>query len=370
MSINDVATPLLQIRNVTKNFGAIKAVDSVDLTINEGEIFSLLGGSGSGKSTLLRLLAGFETLTEGEILLDGEDLTRIPPHKRPVNMMFQSYALFPHMNVEKNVGYGLVEDGIPKAQIRQRVGEILELVKLGDFARRKPDQLSGGQRQRVALARSLVKMPRLLLLDEPLGALDKKLREDTQFELVRIQKEIGITFIIVTHDQEEAMTLSDRLAVMDQGRLQQIGTPSDVYENPTSAFTANFLGNCNMLNAVIIEDAADHVVFDLPDFGAETRIHHGITGQVGQELTIILRPEKLRVQRREIEAGTSGTILKGRITDIGYLGHMSVLKIAMSDGSEFLAHEVRTTRRQGSPLAVGDALNVTWDGDAIAVVPR
>jgi len=366
----DAAPPLLEVKKLVKKFGDIAAVDGVDLTVNEGEIFSLLGGSGSGKSTLLRMLAGFETPTEGEILLDGKDLISIPPHKRPVNMMFQSYALFPHMNVEKNVAYGLVEDRVSRAEIKHRVSEILALVKLEDFAKRKPDQLSGGQRQRVALARSLVKMPRLLLLDEPLGALDKKLREETQFELMRIQEGIGITFIVVTHDQEEAMTLSDRIAVMDEGSFRQIGTPEGVYENPASRFTANFLGSCNMIDAVIREDAPDHVVFDLPDFATTTRINHGIAGQQGEKVTLILRPEQIRMRRRDLEAGTSGTVLSGKISEIGYLGHMSILKVEMSDGSEFLAHEVRTTRRQGTPLSVGDMLNLTWDGESIAVVPR
>ncbi len=361
--------PLLEIKGVSKAFGPVKAVDNVDLIVEDGEIFSLLGGSGSGKSTLLRMLAGFETPTEGQILLDGKSLVDIPAHRRPVNMMFQSYALFPHMSVEKNVAYGLVEDRVAKSEIRDRVAEVLRLVKLQDFAKRKPDQLSGGQRQRVALARALVKMPRLLLLDEPLGALDKKLREETQFELMRIQDEIGITFIVVTHDQEEAMTLSDRIAVMDQGRFRQVGTPVDVYENPTSAFTANFLGTCNMIKAVIAEDAHDHVVFDLPDFGTTTRINHGITGQEGQKVHLILRPEKLRMRRRDLDPGSSGTVLQGRITDVGYLGHMSIIKVEMPDGSEFHAHEVRATRRAGAPLAVGDELNLTWDGDNIAVVP-
>ena len=226
------AEPFIKVHGVTKRFGPFTAVDNVDLEIYKGELFALLGGSGCGKTTLLRMLAGFETPTSGTIYIDGADMTEVPPYERPVNMMFQSYALFPHMTVERNVAYGLERDGVPKAEVVQRVGEMLAMVELSPFAKRKPHQLSGGQRQRVALARALVKRPKVLLLDEPLGALDKRLREQTQFELMNIQDQLGVTFVVVTHDQEEAMTLSTRIAVMDTGRFMQIGTPTEIYEFP------------------------------------------------------------------------------------------------------------------------------------------
>jgi len=239
----------VRILNVTKKFGDFVAVDNVSLDIRRGEIFCLLGGSGSGKTTLLRMLAGFETPTSGALYIDGADMSTIPPYERPVNMMFQSYALFPHMNVEKNVAFGLEQEGVSRADIRRQVEEILEIVKMGGFGARKPHQLSGGQRQRIALARALVKRPKLLLLDEPLAALDKKLREHTQFELINIQQRLGVTFIVVTHDQEEAMTLGTRLGVMNHGRIVQVGSPSDIYESPANRFVADFIGSVNMLRA-------------------------------------------------------------------------------------------------------------------------
>ncbi len=235
------AVPFLQVRNVTKRFGAFTAVDSVSLDVYKGEIFCLLGGSGCGKSTLLRLLSGFEEATAGQIIIDGQDQEGVPPYARETNMMFQSYALFPHMSVEKNIAYGLKRDGLPKAEIATRVTDMLSLVQMDGFATRKPHQLSGGQKQRVALARSLIKKPKLLLLDEPLGALDKKLREETQFELITIQESLGVTFVVVTHDQEEAMTLSSRIGVMNAGQIVQVGTPHEIYEYPQSRFVADFI---------------------------------------------------------------------------------------------------------------------------------
>ena len=245
--------PLVQIKGVTKSFGAVTAVDNIDLDIYQGELFCLLGGSGCGKSTLLRMLAGFETPNSGEILIDGVDMAHVPAYERPTNMMFQSYALFPHMTVEKNIAFGLQQDGIGKAEIKDRVHDILTLVELQDYKKRKPQQLSGGQRQRVALARALVKQPKLLLLDEPLAALDKKLRKQTQFELANIQEQVGVTFIVVTHDQEEAMTLSSRMAVMDAGRFKQIGTPTEIYEFPDSRFVADFIGSANIFEGRVVE---------------------------------------------------------------------------------------------------------------------
>jgi putrescine transport system ATP-binding protein len=253
------ARPYVEIERVTKTFGDFKAVDDVSLKIYKGEIFCLLGASGCGKTTLLRMLGGFEMPSSGRILIDGEDMTGVPPYERPVNMMFQSYALFPHMNVEQNVAFGLKQDRVPKAEIAERVATMLELVKLGGFAKRRPHQLSGGQRQRVALARSLVKRPKVLLLDEPLGALDKKLREHTQFELIGLQDKLGVTFLVVTHDQEEAMTLASRIGVMDHGEIVQAGTPSEIYEFPSSKFVADFVGSVNIFEGKLIEDEPEYV---------------------------------------------------------------------------------------------------------------
>ena len=254
------AEPLIKIENVSKKFGDFTAVDGVNLDIYKWELFSLLGGSGCGKTTLLRMLAGFEVPTSGNIWIDGGDMSTVPPYERPTNMMFQSYALFPHMSVEKNIAFGLQQDNKPKSEIADRVHEVLKLVELQDYKKRKPQQLSGGQRQRVALARALVKEPKLLLLDEPLAALDKRLRKQTQFELANIQEQVGITFIVVTHDQEEAMTLSSRIAVMDAGKFVQIGTPTEIYEFPETRFVADFIGSANILDGRVIEESADHVL--------------------------------------------------------------------------------------------------------------
>src|ERR1700761_9357832 len=261
------ARPYVEIERVTKSFGDFKAVDDVSLKIYKGEIFCLLGASGCGKTTLLRMLGGFETPTSGKILIDGEDMTGVPPYERPVNMMFQSYALFPHMNVEQNVGFGLKQDRLPKNEIQERVATMLDLVKMSEFAKRKPHQLSGGQRQRVALARSLVKRPKLLLLDEPLGALDKKLREHTQFELMSLQDQLGVTFIVVTHDQEEAMTLASRIGVMNHGEIIQAGTPSEIYEFPNSRFVADFVGSVNLFEGKLIEDEPQFVRIGSSELG-------------------------------------------------------------------------------------------------------
>src|SRR3954452_7617936 len=261
------ARPLLRFETISKSFGGVTAVDQLSLDIYQGEFFALLGPSGCGKSTLLRLLAGFETPEEGCVLLDGVDVTGVPPHRRPVNMMFQSYALFPHLTVEGNVAFGLKQDGLPKAEIASRVTAMLALVKLEGFGARKPDQLSGGQRQRVALARALAKRPRVLLLDEPLAALDKKLREDTRFELMELQHKLGLTFVIVTHDQEEAMTLADRIGVMNAGRLAQVATPSDIYEHPNSRWVADFIGDVNLIEGRVASSSPGHVVIECETAG-------------------------------------------------------------------------------------------------------
>ncbi|HZO24347.1 MAG TPA: ABC transporter ATP-binding protein, partial [Steroidobacteraceae bacterium] len=273
--------PILRIENVTRKFGDFVAVNDVSLEVQRGEIFCLLGGSGSGKTTLLRMLAGFDTPTQGRIYIDGQEMSGIPPYERPVNMMFQSYALFPHMSVEKNVAFGLEQEHLGRDEVRRRVGEILAIVKMTPFMARKPHQLSGGQRQRVALARALVKRPKLLLLDEPLAALDRKLREHTQFELINIQEQLGVTFVVVTHDQEEAMTLSSRMGVMDHGHIVQVGTPTDIYEFPATRFVADFIGSVNMFEGRLIEDEPDFVRIQCDDLGGVVHVNHGISSAPG-----------------------------------------------------------------------------------------
>ena len=303
--------PIVEIEGLTKRFGAIAAVDRVDLEVGRGELFALLGSSGCGKTTLLRMLAGFETPDEGRILIDGQDMTGVPPHQRPVNMMFQSYALFPHMNVAENVGYGLRREGLPKPEITTRVADALEQVRLSDYAARRPAQLSGGQRQRVALARALVKRPKLLLLDEPLAALDRKLREGTRFELVRLQEELGLTFIMVTHDQEEAMSMAGRLAVMNEGRVAQVGTPHEVYERPRSRFVADFIGVANIL----------------PLDGARR--------------WLALRPEKITLFAARPDTAHA---VAGKIVDIAYEGDRSLYRVALADGSVLLVSTANVAR--------------------------
>src|SRR5689334_16472557 len=325
------AKPYIQISNITKRFGDFTAVNNVSLKIYRGEIFCLLGGSGCGKSTLLRMLAGFETPTSGSILLDGQDMAGIPPYERPVNMMFQSYALFPHMTVEKNVAFGLEQEHLPKGEIATRVEEILGIVKLTEFAKRKPHQLSGGQRQRVALARSLVKRPKLLLLDEPLGALDKKLREATQFELINIQEKLGVTFMVVTHDQEEAMTLASRIGVMNRGEIVQIGTPTEIYEFPTTKFVADFIGSVNMFEGRLIEDLPDRVRIQSDELGVVIYVDHGISSAPGITVWAAIRPEKIDIQRTP-PANAQENCVRGVVTEIAYMGDMSVYLVRIDSG--------------------------------------
>ncbi|WP_425406645.1 ABC transporter ATP-binding protein [Hwanghaeella sp.] len=324
------AVPFIKVRGITKKFGAFTAVNNVDLDIYKGELFCLLGGSGCGKSTLLRMLAGFEQPTSGTISIDGVEMAGVPAYERPTNMMFQSYALFPHMTVEKNVGYGLKQSGVPKAEIEERVNDILKLVELQDFKKRKPHQLSGGQSQRVALARALVKEPKVLLLDEPLGALDKRLREQTQFELMNIQDKVGITFIVVTHDQEEAMTLSTRIAVMDAGQFSQIGTPTEIYEFPESRFVADFIGSTNIFEGRVTEESSDHVRVDTE--AGEILIDHGMSVQVGARVFIALRPEKIHLTK-EAPTAAGPNQAKGTVEDIGYLGDVSIYRVRLDNGT-------------------------------------
>ncbi|MBY0462174.1 MAG: polyamine ABC transporter ATP-binding protein [Alphaproteobacteria bacterium] len=322
--------PYIQIENISKNYGAIQAVRGVSLSIYKGELFSLLGGSGCGKTTLLRMLAGFETPTAGRILIDGIDVTNWAPYQRPVNMMFQSYALFPHMTVYQNIAFGLKQEKLNKAQIHERVQWGLDLVQMLGFAHRKPHQLSGGQRQRVALVRSLVKQPKLLLLDEPLAALDKKLREQTQFELVNIQESVGITFVLVTHDQEEAMTMSTRMAVMEEGKIRQIGVPHDVYEFPSSRYVAEFIGTNNIIEGLVVEDEPDHVLIESLEAGCFVYATHAASMPIGSQVAIAIRPEKVMISATPPAGNRNCT--KGVVREIAYLGDMSIYYVELESG--------------------------------------
>lgn len=326
------AQPYLQIQGLVKKFGDNYAVDHIDLEIEKHEIFALLGSSGSGKSTLLRMLAGMETPNQGKIILDGQDITRLAPYDRPINMMFQSYALFPHMTVEQNIAFGLKQDKVPKGEIIDRVEEMLRLVQMTKFAKRKPHQLSGGQQQRVALARSLAKRPKILLLDEPLGALDKKLRQQTQLELVNTLEQVGVTCIMVTHDQEEAMTMATRVAIMSEGKLQQVGTPSDVYDFPNSRFTAEFIGETNIFEGVVLEDQADYAVIESPELEHKVRIDHGLGGRAEQNLWISIRPEDIDMHKERPAEEGGFNWEKGIIKEIAYLGSFTIYHIQLANG--------------------------------------
>ncbi|NOR36215.1 MAG: polyamine ABC transporter ATP-binding protein [Woeseiaceae bacterium] len=321
----------IRIRGVSKHFGDFVAVDDINLDIQKGELFAILGGSGCGKSTLLRMLAGFEEPTSGTMEIDGVDVTRQAPYERPVNMMFQSYAIFPHMNVEKNIAYGLRKERVAANEVDERVSDVIRLVQLDDFRARKPDQLSGGQRQRVALARALIKQPKVLLLDEPLAALDKKLREHTQFELMNIQDELGITFIVVTHDQEEAMTLSTRIAVMDRGRFLQVGPPKEIYEYPKSRFVADFIGTINTFEGRVTSAGDETISVDCPDVGVEVRALCTEDVKVGQDVCVAVRPEKIFISREEPEED-EGVRVRGIVDDLGYLGNLSLYRIHLETG--------------------------------------
>ena len=357
--VRKALTPLLEIRNLTKSFDGQHAVDDVSLTIYKGEIFALLGASGCGKSTLLRMLAGFEQPTAGQIMLDGVDLSSVPPYQRPINMMFQSYALFPHMTVEQNIAFGLKQDGLPKEAIRRRVAEMLDMVQLGKLARRKPHQLSGGQQQRVALARSLAKGPKLLLLDEPMGALDKKLRSQMQLELVNIIETTGVTCVMVTHDQEEAMTMATRIALMDQGWIRQVGTPDEVYESPANRFAAEFIGSINLIEGRIGEDEVDHVTVLSPALPVPVYVGHGITGVEGQEVAFGVRPEKVWITRDEPEQPYNKA--RGSIEDIAYFGSHSIFHVRLPSGIKVLSNFANQQRWASEGLTWGDEVWVSWD---------
>jgi len=361
------AKPYIRFENVTKRFGDFTAVNNLSLTVFEREFFALLGASGCGKSTLLRMLAGFEEPTEGRILLDGQDLRGIPPYRRPVNMMFQSYALFPHMSVEKNIAFGLKQEGMPKADIEKRVAEMLKLVKLERFAKRKPHQLSGGQRQRVALARSVAKRPKVLLLDEPLGALDKKLREETQFELMDLQQNLGLTFVVVTHDQEEAMTMADRIAILDKGEVMQVATPTEVYEAPSSRFVAGFVGNVNMFEGnVASRDATTARITGAS--GAEIVVDNVGEAGAGADVAFAIRPEKIKVSsKRPAEAVNA---LEGEVYDIAYLGDMTVYHVKLDDGQVVRASVLNAARMADDPLTWNDRAWISFRPDAGIVLAR
>jgi putrescine transport system ATP-binding protein len=358
--------PYIRIEKVTKKFGDFVAVNDVSLNIYRGEIFCLLGGSGCGKTTLLRMLAGFEQPTAGQIFIDGADMAGVPPYERPVNMMFQSYALFPHMSVQDNVAFGLKQEGVPRKEIAERVGEMIALVKLSGFEKRKPHQLSGGQRQRVALARSLVKRPKLLLLDEPLGALDKKLREHTQFELVNIQERLGVTFVVVTHDQEEAMTLASRIGVMNQGRIVQVGTPHEIYEFPGSRFVAEFIGNVNMFEGRIVEDEADHVLIESQELGCPIYIGHGVSAPPDAVVWTAVRPEKMQLTREAPSA--SHNRARGVIKEIAYMGDMSIYLVQLESGKTVRITQPNAFRQADDRFTWDEQVWVSWHESSAVVV--
>jgi putrescine transport system ATP-binding protein len=366
------SVPFIRFENVTKRFGDFTAVDNLTLDIYEREFFSLLGPSGCGKTTLMRMLAGFEEPTSGRILLQGKDISGVPPYKRPTNMMFQSYALFPHMSVEKNIAFGLEQDGLPKADIANRVAEMLRLVKLTEFAKRKPSQLSGGQRQRVALARSLAKRPKVLLLDEPLGALDKKLREETQFEIMDLQQTLGLTFLIVTHDQEEAMTVSDRIAVMDKGIVVQVATPAEIYEAPNSRYVADFIGDINIFEAKVeSKTPADgkpaQVVLDCE--GLKVTVEQECQAAVGSQVAFAVRPEKVRISL-DAPADETMNVAHGEVWDIGYLGDFSIFIVKLDDGRIMRAAQANVSRLVDRPITFDDKVWLTWKSDSGLVLTR
>ncbi|QIB34199.1 ABC transporter ATP-binding protein [Ancylobacter pratisalsi] len=364
------AVPLIRYENVTKRFGEFVAVENLSLDIYEREFFALLGPSGCGKTTLMRMLAGFEEPTEGRITLAGEDQVGTPPYRRQTNMMFQSYALFPHMSVWDNIAFGLRQDKVEKGAVDARVEEMLKLVKLEKFAKRKPHQLSGGQRQRVALARSLAKRPKVLLLDEPLGALDKKLREETQFELMDIQMELGMTFLIVTHDQEEAMTVADRIAVMNQGKLVQVAPPAEIYERPNCRYVADFVGDVNILEAKVEAIEGGYVILR-PDAAPEMtiRIAQEIDARPGEAVALAVRPEKLRI---ELEPPTDPGVncLSGTIWDIGYLGDLSIYHVELPNGTRVKAAKPNLTRMVERPISWDDKVYVFFTPDAGVILAK
>jgi putrescine transport system ATP-binding protein len=361
------AAPLVRFEAVSKRFSGLSAVAALSLDIFQGEFFALLGPSGCGKTTLLRLLAGLEMPDEGRVLLDGHDLASVPPHRRAVNMMFQNYALFPHLDVERNVAFGLRQDRLPKAEIAARVAAMLALVKLAGFEKRKPHQLSGGQRQRVALARALVKRPRVLLLDEPLAALDKKLRGETQFELMHLRQQLGLTFLIVTHDQEEAMTVADRIGVMDQGRLVQVATPPEIYERPNSRWVADFIGDVNLIEGRLVE-AGESASTIMSAHAGKLRAA-ATDARAGDTVWVAVRPEKVRISH-EAPAAAAVNCVAGQVWDIGYLGDLSIYKVRLDNGFVMKAAAANMTRLIERPFGWDERVWLSWAPDAGVVLAR
>ena len=356
------AKPLIRFQNVTKRFGEFVAIDDLTLDIFEKEFFALLGPSGCGKTTMMRMLAGFETVTEGRIELAGQDIGPVPPNERAVNMMFQSYALFPHLSVWENIAFGLKRDKKSKGEIETRVAEMLKLTRLEIFARRKPHQISGGQRQRVALARSLAKAPKLLLLDEPLGALDKKLRQDTQFELMDIQEKTGTTFVIVTHDQEEAMTVASRVAVMDEGRVMQVATPANIYEYPNSVYVADFIGDVNIISGQASAMSEDSYSLTWTEGQAPITASSEKSFSNGQEAHLAIRPEKIRISTEKPEDAPNA--MQGKVLDIAYLGNLSTYHVELPGGQIIKAQTANTRRIARRDITWEDPVWISWSATA------
>ncbi|MEZ5828119.1 MAG: ABC transporter ATP-binding protein [Hyphomicrobiales bacterium] len=369
------AKPIISFRNITKRWGSTLAVDDVTLDIQPGEFFALLGPSGCGKTTLLRMLAGLEVPSEGHVLIDGQDMRDIPPNKRAVNMVFQSYAVFPHMSVADNVGYGLKIDRVSAAERKDRVQEALELVQLGHLATRMPDQLSGGQRQRVALARALVKRPKVLLLDEPLSALDAKLREAMRFELSQLQQKVGITFIMVTHDQDEALAIACRIAVMDKGSIAQLGTPSDLYEFPASRFVADFIGSVNMFEGTLTKDEPDEAIVVCPELAPyPVHVPHGVSGSKNATVWVAIRPEKMTLHKDSPEPPSPpecperSNVAKGEIKDVSYLGDISIYHVQLDNGTLIRVSRPNRSRWDQDDFDAGDKVWVSWAGSSPVVL--
>lgn len=367
--------PFLVIHHLVKNFDGVRAVDDVSVAIDKGEIFALLGSSGCGKSTLLRMLAGFEVPDSGQIILSGQDMVNVAPHRRPINMMFQSYALFPHLSVWDNVAFGLRREGLPRDEVAARVETMLALVQLSAYGKRGPHQLSGGQQQRVALARSLAKRPQLLLLDEPLGALDKKLRERTQIELVNIIEQVGVTCVMVTHDQDEAMSMATRIGVMNEGRILQVGAPDTIYETPNCRFVADFIGSVNLFEGCLIADEPDHVVIESQE--GLHYVKHGITGTLGMAVTVALRPEKICLQvaaptpdQRASTVEDGHNCVQGTIVTLAYFGNTTSYRVQLDSGMELSVAHTNAARHEdrSASLLRGQRVHAWWDGADIVVL--
>jgi putrescine transport system ATP-binding protein len=361
------AKPQIVIDGVTKSFGAVTAVDNVSLGIYQGEMFALVGASGCGKTTLLRMLAGFERQTSGCITIDGVEMSGVPPHERPVNMMFQSYALFPHMTVENNVGYGIRRLPLERAERKRRIEQALEMVQLAHLAQRKPHQLSGGQRQRVALARALIRRPKVLLLDEPLSALDKKLREKTQFELMDLQYAVGITFLVVTHDQDEAMALASRIAVMDRGKVMQVGTPSEIYEFPQSRFVADFVGTTNLFEGTVTDAQPGIVIVHCPEAACELKVDDVGRFSAGQRVWVAVRPEKIRLSKSPTDPARVNE-LHGVVWELGYLGNRSTYQIKMASGKLVTVLSQNERRTSEWSIDWSDEVYMSWQADAAVIL--